>query len=232
MELYALSSLEHWWWDQPSESFRKQISPSLTRRSDSLYLAPPTNCTTLQVAVPSVGEHKTGSLGSPKHPIPSHPPGCWCVGIIHQHARMVMIVMKMVKLNGHLGIPSLFPILLLISTATLLLPSSGGAAAAAASGFTVSGRHLLRNDDGVHFLYIYITTSTCIAYCSTPACCYSLDAWMPFWLQFLGSTLIGLKMRTSEDIRRWRNLYRFLLWSQSSSCNCRCTHFSCMNIGK
>jgi hypothetical protein len=63
---------------------------------------------------------------------------------------MVMIVMKMVKLKGHFGIPALFPILLLISTATLLLPSPG---AAAASGFRSSGRHLLRNDDGVHFLY-------------------------------------------------------------------------------
>ena len=112
-----------------------------------------------------VWEHKTGSLALPTL---IHAPGSG----EDRHARMVIIVMKMVKLKGYLRIPALFPILLLISTATLLLPSSE--AAAAVAGFTVSSRHLLRNDDGVHFVY------TCIAYCSTLACCYSLDE-CQFW---------------------------------------------------
>jgi hypothetical protein len=51
--------------------------------------------------------------------------------------------------------------------------------------------------------------------------------WMPFESSF--GVLIGLKtVKTSEDIRRWRIFYRFL-WSQLSSCNCRCIHFSCTN---
>ena len=149
MELIELSSLEHWWRDQPSEP--GPITRGLTI-FDSSY-----KCSSLRVTVPSVWEHKTGSVALHR-----------CVGG-DRHAEMVMIVMKMVKLKGHLRIPALFPILFLIFTATLLLPSTE----AAASGFTVSGRHLLRNDDGTHFFYII--TSTCIAYCFTPGCYYSLD---------------------------------------------------------